>query len=55
MSSLEESQSQRQEVDGVSQGLEEGMGSQCFTGTELQFYKTKSVPETDGGEGRAVV
>ena len=35
--SPEESHPQRQEVDGGGQGLGEGLGSQCFMGTEFQF------------------
>ena len=48
MPSLEESPSQRQEVDGGSQGLGEGRGSWCLS---LARWK---VLETEGGDGGVV-
>lgn len=55
MPSLEESPSQRQEVDGGSQGLGEGRGSWCFGGggQSLSLARWK-VLETEGGDGGAV-
>lgn len=39
---LEETNSQRQKVEGGCQGLEKGEGELVFTGTEGQFGKTRS-------------
>ena len=39
--SLEELAPLRQEVDGGGRGLPEGLGSQCFMGTEFQSGKMR--------------
>ena len=52
MRSLEESNSQRQKVDGGCQGLGgEGIGSCCLLGTEFQFGEMEKVLELDVADG----
>ena len=49
MRSPEESNSQRQKVDGGSQGLGGGGNGECLLGTRLG--KMKRALEMDGGDG----